>query len=313
MLRNHSAYVQNAGMFCWDDLRTFLAVARTGSTLAAGRLLRVSQTTAARRVAALEAALGLVLFERRQAGYALTMDGEALIERATQVERAATAFDDTAAAQGREVRGIVRLTTSELYAVTVLAPILRDLHEAYPAIALELDTTDEMRDLSTGSADVAVRGSKDPQGAGLVGRRIGGDPWTLYCSRSYADQHGVPRTRSALQGHAIIGGGGETVWPAYRAWLRENGLDAAVTVRHSSPTGLLSAVRAGAGLAVLPQLIGETDPDLIRCLPPLAGHAVSLWVLTHERVRHAPRVRAVADFMYERLRLLMQEVGAGEP
>jgi DNA-binding transcriptional LysR family regulator len=297
-------------MFCWHDLRTFLAVARTGSTLGAGRLLKVSQTTAARRVAALEQALGLVLFERRQAGYTLTTDGEALLDRAIEVERAATTFDDTAAAQSRDARGVVRLTTSELYAVTVLAPILRDLHDAYPAIELELDTTDQIRDLSTGSADVAVRGSKDPQGAGLVGRCIGADPWTLYCSRAYADQHGVPRNRHALQGHAIIGGGGETVWPAYQAWLRANGLDAAVTVRHSSPTGLLSAVRAGAGLAVLPQLIGESDPDLIRCLPPMSEHAINLWVLTHERIRHAPRVRAVADFMYERLKQLTQKVAA---
>ena len=64
-------------MLDWNDLRYFLAVARTGSTLAAGRTLRVSQTTAARRVTALEAALGLILFERRPTGYALTPAGEA--------------------------------------------------------------------------------------------------------------------------------------------------------------------------------------------------------------------------------------------
>src|SRR4051812_41895210 len=79
MLRSLPAKVQNGPMFDWNDLRSFLAVARTGSTLAAGRSLGVSQTTAARRVAALEGAVGLVLFERRQAGYALTPAGEALL------------------------------------------------------------------------------------------------------------------------------------------------------------------------------------------------------------------------------------------
>ena len=59
-------------MFDWNDLRAFLAVAETGSTLAAGKRLRVSQTTAARRVAALEEALGVTLFDRRQSGYVLT-------------------------------------------------------------------------------------------------------------------------------------------------------------------------------------------------------------------------------------------------
>ena len=76
-------------MLDWNDLRHFLAVARTGSTLAAGRSLRVSQTTAARRVAALEEELGLTLFERRSAGYALTSDGGALLAYARQVAGAA--------------------------------------------------------------------------------------------------------------------------------------------------------------------------------------------------------------------------------
>lgn len=88
-------------MFDWNDLRAFLAVAETGSTLAAGRRLRVSQTTAARRVAALEAALGLTLFERRQAGYALTPNGEALLEAARAVEGAATGFAEAGAALSR--------------------------------------------------------------------------------------------------------------------------------------------------------------------------------------------------------------------
>ena len=107
MLRDHSAMMQNAAaprrvqgnaMFDWNDLRYFLAVAETGSTLAAGRALRVSQTTVARRVAALEEAIGLVLFERRQAGYAATPAGEALLEPARQVEAAASAFTEAAAA-----------------------------------------------------------------------------------------------------------------------------------------------------------------------------------------------------------------------
>ena len=76
----------------WNDIRYFLSVAKTGSTLAAGRALKVSQTTAARRVAALEEALGLTLFERRQAGYSLTPAGEDLLARAEEVEHAVDAF-----------------------------------------------------------------------------------------------------------------------------------------------------------------------------------------------------------------------------
>ena len=98
-------------MLDWNDLRYFLAVARDGSTLAAAKALRVSQTTVARRIAALEAALGFPLFEKRQAGYALTPAGEDLVNRAEKVEEAANHFSDAASAQSRDVSGTVKITT----------------------------------------------------------------------------------------------------------------------------------------------------------------------------------------------------------
>jgi DNA-binding transcriptional LysR family regulator len=324
MLRDHSAKVQNAagcrevqkrGMFDWNDLRYFLAVAQTGSTLAAGRRLRVSQTTVARRVAALEEALGLTLFERRQAGYVPTPAGEALLERARGVESAATALGEAAAAVGREASGTVRLTTLEIYAETILSPILRDLHEAHPAIRIELDTSEEPRDLAAGAADVALRGSASPTGGGLVGRRIAPDAWTLYCSRTYAEAHGVPRTRAELAGHPFIGGGGDKVWGRYRAWLERHDLEGSVAIQHASVTGMLAAVRSGFGLAVLPSFVADRDPDLVRCIPPIQGDPAALWLLTHERLRHTPRVRAVMDFLGDRLTRLAKQapdLAAGE-
>ncbi len=288
-------------MLHWDDLRHFLAVARTGSTLAAGKALRVSQTTAARRVAALEAELGLRLFERRAAGYRLTPAGEALVSRAEAMETAAAAFADAASTQSREASGTVKLTVDEIYAVTLLAPLLRDLHDSHPAIRIELDTTEEKRDLAAGEADVALRMVDRPSGGGLVGRRLTTDNWTIYCSRDYAAAHGVPRRRRELHGHAFVGGGGPGVWSYYRTWLERNGLADSVAMQHGTSTGLLAAVRAGVGLAVLPCLIADLDPDLVMCLPPEPDNERGLWLLTHERLRYTPRVRVTMDFLAERL------------
>src|SRR5690349_5618145 len=182
-----------APMLDWNDLRYFLAVANGGSTLAAGRALRISQTTVARRIGALEDALGVRLFDRRQAGYALTPAGEALLPRAAAVEGAASAFSDAAAAQSRDVSGAVKITTEEVYAITLLAPILRELHEQHPDIMIELDTSQQVRDLGAGEADISLRSTKgEEQPAGLVGRQLCADDWALYCSRSYAERHGVP-------------------------------------------------------------------------------------------------------------------------
>lgn len=297
------------GVLDWNDLRYFLAVARTGSTMAAGKALHVSQTTAARRVAALEEALGLALFERRQAGYSLTPAGETLLDRARAVEASAEAFVDAAAAQSREASGTVRLTTEEIYAVGLLAPILRDLHFAHPAIRIELETSPELRDLAAGAADVALRSVERLAGAGLVGRRVADDEWTIYCSRAYAAANGKPHRPEQLAEHPIIGGGGEGVWRAYRAWLARYGLEDRVAMQQGSATGLLAAVRAGTGVAVLPSMVADSDPELVRCLPPIRGETRGLWLVTHERLRHTPRVRVVLDFLGESLLRLARERG----
>ena len=287
-------------MFDWNDLKSFLAVAETGSTLAAAQALRVSQTTVARRVAALEEATGVALFERRQAGYALTPAGEGLVTAAMAVRDAADRFGAAAGAQSRDAGGTVSLTAMEIFAVTVLPPILRDLRAAHPGIHIHLDTADEQRDLASGAADIAIRSSKQPTGAGLVGRRIADNPWTVYCSRDYADRHGIPRTREELAAHPFIGGGGG-VWEPYLAWLRQHRLEDSVVMKYDTGTGLLAGVRSGMGLTILPAFLADREPDLIRCIPPKAEDTTGLWLLTHERLRQVPRVRIVLDFLAKEL------------
>lgn len=307
---NLSARSRHGGMMLdWNDLRYFLAVARERSTLAAGRSLNVSQTTVARRIGALESEVGFPLFEKRQSGYSLTPVGQELLARAAEVENAATGFTDAAAAQSRDFSGTVKLTTEEVYAITLLAPILRELHEHYPEILIELDTSQKVRDLGAGEADISLRSVKSgDQPAGLVGRQLSIDDWTLYCSRDYAGRHGVPGTLAELKKHAFIGGGGGRLWLYYEAWLKELGLEGQVAMQHATSGGLLSGVRSGFGIAVLPCLVGDADPDLIRCVPPRAGHDRVLWLITHERCRHSPRVRAVIDFLYQRLSRLVRQL-----
>ncbi len=286
----------------WNDLRFFLAVAREGSTLAAARQMRVSQTTVARRIAALEAALGFPLFEKRQAGYALTPAGEELVGKAEQVEISVAKFGQAASANARDLSGTVRITTEEIYAITLLAPLLTQLREIHPDIVIDLDTSQTVRDLGAGDADISLRSTGNKkQPAGLVGRQLCVDDWALYCSRDYAARHGVPSTVRELKRHAFIGGGGGNLWLHYQAWLKELGLEQQVAMHHATSGGLLSGVRSGFGVAVLPCISADAEPDLVRCLPPRPKHGRILWLFTHERVRHTPRVRAVIDFLYDEL------------
>jgi len=295
-------------MFDWNDLRYFLAVARKGSTLAAGRELNVSQTTVARRISALEEAIDVPLFERRPAGYALTPDGETLLPKAEAVETAARGFGDGAAAEVRELRGTVRLSTEEIFSVTLLAPMLRELRQLHPDIVIDLDASVEVRDLGSGEADVALRSISRPPPAGVVGRRLCEDNWSFYCSREYAARSGVPRSFRELRNHELIGGGGGNLWRVYSAFLEKVGLSDKVAMHQASSIGLLAAVRSGFGIAVLPCLVADDDPDLVQCMPPNYKHDRVMWLLTHERVRHSPRVRVATDFLYERLKQRVEKL-----
>ncbi len=298
MLRFGSAKMQNATMLDWNDTQYFLAVAETGSTLSAGRVLRVSQTTVARRIAALEEALGLSLFERRRAGYVLTAIGETLLPQARALRASAVQFAEAAAARKRVEGGTVRLTAEESYVVGVLPAMLRNLRERHPDIVIELDATEDVRDLGSGAADIAIRVTKNIEsGAGLVGRRIGDDFWTVYCSKIYAAAHQLPRNLRELATHPLIGGGGGTIGRYYGTWLRDNGLEGSIAMQHSSVSGLLSAVRSGMGLASLPCFVAEADDDFVRCLPHAASGSREIWLVTHERLRQVPRVRVVMDFL----------------
>jgi DNA-binding transcriptional LysR family regulator len=293
----------------WDDLKYLLAVAESGSTLAAGKTLRVSQTTVARRIASLEASLGVPLFERRQAGYCLTKIGEELLGNAREVELAARGFVQTAAARSRDLTGSVCLTTEEIFGHGMLGAILSELHQRHPDVRIDLDTAPGIRDLSKGEADIALRSTKASQSSGVVGRRICNDDWALYCSRAYAERHGIPKSVDHLREHTLVGGGGGELWRVYEAWLTEIGAADRVAIHHDTSNGLLSAVRSGFGIAVLPLMVARGDSDLICCMPPRGGHGRTLWLLTHERVRHMPRVRVVIDFLHNRLKARVAELG----
>ena len=197
--------------------------------------------------------------------------------------------------------------STSFFAVTLLAPILRDLPKAYPAIRIELDATEVHRDLAAGEADIALR-MTSPAGPGLVGRRVATSsrdrlrqsrlrrrPWPAAPGRGAAGP--CPRRRRG------------SAWKICRTWLKRHGLLDAVAVQHSTTSGLLAAVRAGVGLAVLPSIVADLDPDLVMCLPGLPRYDIGLWLLTYERLRHTPRVR-VLDFLAEGLTQRRREASA---
>lgn len=285
-------------MYDWNDVRSFLAVARSGSTLTASRDLKISQPTVARRVAALEDALGVTLFERRQAGYRLTEEGEALIPQAAAMEAAAQALADGAAARARRLAGTVRLTCNQVTANYHLAPILAEFRRAYPDIRVDVVVTEALLDLGRGEADVAIRATDRPEGPGVVARKLLEIPWIVYGARGYIEAHGQPRSwRDIGQGHRLVGGDAPiSAIPALR-WFEALAPAEAVVARANSFPALVANVQAGVGLGPMSWGVFNGDANMVPCLTLPARFSGQIWLVTHERVRGLPRVRALLDFI----------------
>ncbi len=281
----------------WNDLRFFLEVARAGTTLGASKTLRVSQSTVARRIAALEEALGLTLFDKLQSGYVLTEAGAGLVLAAEQAEASVAGFTALAGSSERGLSGIVRLTTNETFANYFLVRALHEFRKAYPNIRLELITGDRPLDIGGGEADVAVRAGPRPAQGELVGKRLAVDIWSVYCSPDYATQRGIPRSTSDLKGHGFISVDRKLHVGPLIEWMDAHVADEDIVLRQSSLSNIITGIESGLGLGMMSDFLLDHNPRFIKCFTPKVAHESEIWLITHERVRHVPRVRAVMDFL----------------
>src|SRR6266849_6793163 len=176
-------------MFDWNDLRYFLAVARHGSTIAAGKALRLSQSTVHRRLAELEKRIGRKLVTRTPTGYRLTAFGKELRPYAERIEAVVGDFERRVTDVGRDRSGVIRVTCPELIMHRMM-PLIERFHARYPKLRVEFVMSDRYLDLAKGEADVAFRsGDTDDE---LFGRKIADSVWAVYASRAYIEHPGKP-------------------------------------------------------------------------------------------------------------------------
>ena len=291
-------------MFDWDDLRYFLAVARHGSTLAAGRALKVNQSTVQRRLTELERRTGRKLARRYASGYRLTELGREMVAHAESVERAVLAFEQHLGRTGRDAVGVIRVTCPEpiVFRITQ-SSLLERFHARHPEFRVEFVMSDKYLDLSKGEADVALR-SGDTDDGELVGRKLADSVWAVYASKRYIAEHGRPERVEDLERHFVVGLDETMAKHRAATWLARVAPGAKVVARNNSILGLVYAVKSGIGLAPLPTALGDAEPDLERVLGPIPELARIWRILAHPDVRRTPRVAALFDFLSEEIETL---------
>ena len=275
----------------WDDLRLFLPVARSGKLTEAASLLGLSISTVARRLSQLEADLGLTLFLRSQAGYALTEDGQRLLAKAESVETAM--FGVNRLADAVATRGHVRIALPEGFAVQIILPRLGHFQAAHPAIALDLITGPFSLDLMRRESDIALRLVK-PTDNDLVIRKLGRMAHGIYASRELKEKHArkLPKLAWPAEMRRL------PIAEATAAWIATAPSPATVAeLTLNSLNALAGAAAAGLGLALLPCVVGDPNPELRRLDGPEGLFEQEIFLVYHRDLRQSPRIRAVADFL----------------
>lgn len=270
----------------WDDLRYFLAVARSGSLSGAARELGVNHSTVLRRIQAYEERQGVRLFERLPTGYALTQAGENVYPHALEIEARIRAIDRALVGGDARLQGRLCLTLYHGVAPLILAH-LAEFRARYPDIDLELMITTEVRDLAARQADIAVRGTAAPP-EHLIGYKVADFQHGIYTSPAY-------EARAPSQPEVVLWRD-ELELPD---WVREHCPGARVVLRVDDVETMALAVREGLGRARLPCWVADRAPGLLRLPAALPPSPFGLWILLHADLRASARVRACRDFLIQ--------------
>ena len=283
-------------MFDWDDLRTMLAVARSGGLAGAAAGLGVNQSTVFRRVKRLEDRLAARLFERLPTGYVATAEGERLLVTAQRMEDEANALERAIAGNDCRLTGLLRITSSETAANRILTRHLATFRTRHPGVEIELIVENRVLSLTRREADIALRPTRPAENE-LFGRKLSDIAWAIYGSLDYLAAHGRPADAAALARHTLIGWDEPQTYGAVTRWLEAMAPGNRPAYRSNSLLNQLTAVRAGIGLAALPCFLGDGEADLARAVGPIPALARELWLVTHEDLRRTARIEAFFAMM----------------
>lgn len=287
----------------WELYRSFLGVLKEGSLSGAARQLGITQPTVGRHIAALETALGVVLFTRSPTGLLPTAVARTLRAHAETMERTAAALERAASSQGDEVRGVVRVSASEVVGVEVLPPIITALRRQHPHLRVELILTNRLIDLLQLEADIAVRMVR-PSQEQLLARRVGLIEVGLHARDDYLQERGTPLQMQDLVSHSVIGFDQEN---AFIRSLAIKGFErSAFAISSDSDLAQLALIRAGAGIGGCQVQLAKQNPRLHRVLPEGFAFKMDTWVTMHEDLRNSPRCRVTFDALVAGLQHYVQ-------
>lgn len=278
----------------WDDFRFGLAIKRGGTLSAAARELGVNQTTVARRLDRLESTLGVRLFDRIDGRLTATADGEAALARIARMEEDALSLRHRLRAEEETPSGTVRFTSLQSIVAGFVAPNLDGFLSRYPAIKVELVSAAANLNLSRREADLALRLSR-PQSGAFLARKVGEIGYAVYGARDRFSP--APESALSAQPWFVY----DDAWahlPEVR-WVAETVRPSRVLCTATDIVTLAELTKSGAGIAVLPCVLGDAAPSLRRLSGAAPVCTRELWLLSHPENKGVKRITVFADWLVD--------------
>ncbi len=280
----------------WDDLRYLIAVALRGSASAAARGLGVDKGTVSRRIAALEHGVGTRLFDRRASGWTPTAAGRKALASARRVETDIAAMLADLGGTSETARVGVRLTAPQWFCAEVLLPRIAAFQSAERWIDLNLSARSRVADLAEREAEVGLRNTRPPHGEFVV-RKAGELGSAIYASQKWMSGRPPIVGRDDVLKHRLVGYPDRVGYVPGFAWI-DAALRGHAPLRVDDASAIAAALRAGAGLGVIPCFLGDRDPELQRVT--LEKHEETIWLVAPTELARTRAVRKVIAFTASR-------------
>lgn len=283
----------------WDEIRTAFQVARLGTVSGAAEALGVHHATVIRHVDALEARLGVKLFQRHARGYTATEAGRDLLQVAQVTDDQFTQLFGRIRGRGDGVTGELVITSlAELS--PLLTPILVDFQNDNPGLVVRYLTGTRLFRLEYGEAHVAVRTGASPEQPDNVVQPLGAQGMVLVASDAYAARHGLPESEAALAQHWFVSDDESTSRAPFNRWLADLVPRERIIFRAAEVQGIRDAILAGAGIGFFPRWDVRRRDNLHEVATPRPEWETPLWLVTHVDLHRTTKVRAFTAYLKER-------------
>ena len=280
----------------WDEIRTAYQVARLGTVSGAADVLGVHHATVIRHIDALEANLGVKLFQRHARGYTPTEAGTDLLQVAQATDDQFSQLAGRIKGRGEGISG--ELTVTSLAAFSpMLTPVLTAFQNEHPSVTVRYLTGDRLFRLEYGEAHVAIRAGAAPEQPDNVVQHFLRQKVIMVAAQSYVDRHGMPANDADLRNHRFVGHDDMNSRAPFHRWLVGQVPTDCISYRTMDNRSLRDAIKAGAGIGFLPRYELCRIPELVEIMPSRPEWETDSWLVTHVDLHRTPKVQAFLKFL----------------